>query len=288
MGKAEIERKPTRIDRHAGLLAPVPTLSKASRAARLGLRSASPRWQGPAEVATGASASAPAGPREARFACPTVLASEAFADDQALLQLAEKHGLEGVVSKRRDAPYRSGACRGGARSRRRLGARPIENDGGYLRGGRRKRKWARLGLIFFADRQGTPPTPCPATQRMDQDTSAPRTRTLFCSAHLAASASQLGNASLEPLMCLIATHEMHRPKSGADQSQDGVLAGGQSQSAVRSPLMPNRKWAPRPTQNVARCARSSQRTACGEPSAGCLQNESGAGPFLAAFEPVEK
>jgi ATP-dependent DNA ligase len=24
----------------------------------------------------------------------------------------EKHGLEGVVSKRRDAPYRSGACRG--------------------------------------------------------------------------------------------------------------------------------------------------------------------------------
>jgi ATP-dependent DNA ligase len=30
----------------------------------------------------------------------------------ALLRVAEKHGLEGVVSKRRDAPYRSGACRG--------------------------------------------------------------------------------------------------------------------------------------------------------------------------------
>jgi bifunctional non-homologous end joining protein LigD len=47
-----------------------------------------------------------------RFACPTVLASEAFADGQALLQVAEKHGLEGVVSKHRDGPYRSGACRG--------------------------------------------------------------------------------------------------------------------------------------------------------------------------------
>jgi ATP-dependent DNA ligase len=26
--------------------------------------------------------------------------------------VAEKRGLEGVVSKRRDAPYKSGACRG--------------------------------------------------------------------------------------------------------------------------------------------------------------------------------
>jgi bifunctional non-homologous end joining protein LigD len=47
-----------------------------------------------------------------RFACPMVLASECFADGQALLRVAEKHGLEGVVSKRRDAPYRSGNCRG--------------------------------------------------------------------------------------------------------------------------------------------------------------------------------
>ena len=47
-----------------------------------------------------------------RFACPTVLASEAFADGQALLEVAERHKLEGVVSKRRDAPYRSGSCRG--------------------------------------------------------------------------------------------------------------------------------------------------------------------------------
>ena len=36
----------------------------------------------------------------------------AFDDGQAPLQVAEKHGLEGMVSKRREAPYRSGACRG--------------------------------------------------------------------------------------------------------------------------------------------------------------------------------
>jgi bifunctional non-homologous end joining protein LigD len=47
-----------------------------------------------------------------RFGCPVALASEAFADGQALLRVAEKHVLEGVVSKRRDAPYRSGACWG--------------------------------------------------------------------------------------------------------------------------------------------------------------------------------
>jgi bifunctional non-homologous end joining protein LigD len=47
-----------------------------------------------------------------RFDSPVVLHSEAFDDGEALLRVAEKHGLEGVVSKRRDAPYRSGACRG--------------------------------------------------------------------------------------------------------------------------------------------------------------------------------
>jgi bifunctional non-homologous end joining protein LigD len=40
------------------------------------------------------------------------LYSEVFDDGEALLRVAEKHGLEGVVSKRRDAAYRSGACRG--------------------------------------------------------------------------------------------------------------------------------------------------------------------------------
>ena len=30
---------------------------------------------------------------------------------RSLLEAGERHGLEGVVSKRRDAPYRSGECR---------------------------------------------------------------------------------------------------------------------------------------------------------------------------------
>jgi bifunctional non-homologous end joining protein LigD len=47
-----------------------------------------------------------------RFGCPVLLHSEAFSDGLALLQVAEKHGLEGVVIKRRDAPYKSGACKG--------------------------------------------------------------------------------------------------------------------------------------------------------------------------------
>ena len=47
-----------------------------------------------------------------RFDCPVLLHSKAFDDGEALLRVAEKHGLEGVVSKRRDAPYRSGAYRG--------------------------------------------------------------------------------------------------------------------------------------------------------------------------------
>jgi ATP-dependent DNA ligase len=47
-----------------------------------------------------------------RFGCPAMLASEGFNDGLALLQVAEKHGLEGVVSKRRDAPYKSGQSRG--------------------------------------------------------------------------------------------------------------------------------------------------------------------------------
>jgi ATP-dependent DNA ligase len=35
---------------------------------------------------------------------------EAFDDGQALLEVAERHRLEGVVSKRRSAPYHSGEC----------------------------------------------------------------------------------------------------------------------------------------------------------------------------------
>jgi len=46
-----------------------------------------------------------------RFGCPAVSLSESFEDGLALLHVAEERGLEGVVSKRRDAPYRSGNCR---------------------------------------------------------------------------------------------------------------------------------------------------------------------------------
>jgi len=46
-----------------------------------------------------------------RFACPAVSLSEPFDDGLALLRVAEERGLEGVVSKRRGAPYRSGECR---------------------------------------------------------------------------------------------------------------------------------------------------------------------------------
>jgi ATP-dependent DNA ligase len=41
-----------------------------------------------------------------RFGCQAVSLSEAFEDGTALLRVAER-----VVSKRRDAPYRSGECR---------------------------------------------------------------------------------------------------------------------------------------------------------------------------------
>ena len=47
----------------------------------------------------------------ARFDCPAVLMSKAFNDGATLLRVAETYRLEGVVSKRRDAPYRSGSCR---------------------------------------------------------------------------------------------------------------------------------------------------------------------------------
>jgi len=42
---------------------------------------------------------------------PCLFLVEAFDDGQELLEAAERHGLEGVVSKCRSAPYRSGECR---------------------------------------------------------------------------------------------------------------------------------------------------------------------------------
>jgi bifunctional non-homologous end joining protein LigD len=46
-----------------------------------------------------------------RAKVPSLHLVEAFDDGQELLEAAERHGLEGVVSKRRLAPYRSGECR---------------------------------------------------------------------------------------------------------------------------------------------------------------------------------
>jgi bifunctional non-homologous end joining protein LigD len=46
-----------------------------------------------------------------RFGCPAALCLNLFEDGLALLRVVEERGLEGVVSKRRDAPYRSGECR---------------------------------------------------------------------------------------------------------------------------------------------------------------------------------
>jgi bifunctional non-homologous end joining protein LigD len=46
-----------------------------------------------------------------RFGCPAVSLSEPFDEGQAVLRVAERRGLEGIVSKRRDAPYRSGESR---------------------------------------------------------------------------------------------------------------------------------------------------------------------------------
>jgi bifunctional non-homologous end joining protein LigD len=52
----------------------------------------------------------PAGPIGA-LRLPGHFAPETFDDGLAPLHAAEEHGLEGVVSKRRDTPYRSGECR---------------------------------------------------------------------------------------------------------------------------------------------------------------------------------
>ena len=45
-----------------------------------------------------------------RFGNGFVRFSEAFFDAEALLAECEKRGIEGIVSKRKDAPYRSGKC----------------------------------------------------------------------------------------------------------------------------------------------------------------------------------
>jgi bifunctional non-homologous end joining protein LigD len=46
-----------------------------------------------------------------RAEIPCLHLVETFDDGLKLLEAAERHGLEGIVSKRRDGPYRSGECR---------------------------------------------------------------------------------------------------------------------------------------------------------------------------------
>src|SRR5262245_55623102 len=46
-----------------------------------------------------------------RFGCPAITLFEPFEDGLALLQVADERGLEGIGSKGRDAPYRSGGPR---------------------------------------------------------------------------------------------------------------------------------------------------------------------------------
>ena len=45
-----------------------------------------------------------------RFDSGCLLVSETFFDGERLLAECEKRGIEGIVSKRKDAPYRSGKC----------------------------------------------------------------------------------------------------------------------------------------------------------------------------------
>jgi bifunctional non-homologous end joining protein LigD len=63
----------------------------------------------------------------AKVGCLHVVAS--FPDGAKLLASAERLGLEGVVSKRRSAPYRSGECRNWRNARRPLGVRRTGSDG---------------------------------------------------------------------------------------------------------------------------------------------------------------
>jgi ATP-dependent DNA ligase len=61
-----------------------------------------------------------------RAKVPCLYLVEAFDDGQALLEAAERHGLEGVVSKWRSAHYRSGVDR---RSTQGLGGKATGGGG---------------------------------------------------------------------------------------------------------------------------------------------------------------
>ena len=65
-----------------------------------------------------------------RFGGPAISLSEPFDDGIALLRVAEQRGLEGVVSKRRDAPYRSGECRDWRKVKTMAWREPTKSGGG--------------------------------------------------------------------------------------------------------------------------------------------------------------
>src|SRR5262245_16098705 len=75
----------------------------------MGLRFARTQRPGLAPAAASEAPGAPAGAFGA-VRLPNCLTVRPFEDGPALLRVAEKRGLEGIVSKRRAAPYRSGEC----------------------------------------------------------------------------------------------------------------------------------------------------------------------------------
>ena len=64
-----------------------------------------------------------------RFGCPAVSLSGPFKDGLALLRVAEERGFEGMVSKRRDAPYSSGEYRDWRKVKAQVGAKQTESSG---------------------------------------------------------------------------------------------------------------------------------------------------------------
>jgi bifunctional non-homologous end joining protein LigD len=85
-----------------------------------------------------------------RFGCPAVSASETFADGMALLRAAEEHRLEGVVSKRCDAPYRSGDFRDWRKVKTAAWREGTSNGGGCSSRARKSLRWCPLDPRFLS------------------------------------------------------------------------------------------------------------------------------------------
>src|SRR5262249_24954816 len=85
-------------------------LGQAGRYPPVGVRPARSQRPRSSSAAAGEAPGAPAGPPGA-LRLPSNLSVRTIQDGLALPRVAEERGLEGIVSKRRDAPYRSGECR---------------------------------------------------------------------------------------------------------------------------------------------------------------------------------